>query len=271
MEHRVIGVSTTLSGYTRENFAAYRQNGIGAVEISPAAEHYDTLDLSAVVRDMRAEGLDAWSFHLRFWPFEGAYNVAALDADLRRRAVAYQAEWIRRAGAEGIRYVVIHPSAEPIADADRAESMRAACASLEELARVAQACGTVLAVENLPRTCLGKNSAEILRLTDAHPALRICFDTNHLLSEATLDFVDAVKDRLVTLHVSDYDFINERHWLPGDGMVDWRALMDRLDAIGYRGVFMYETSQTRCADGSMRPLTPADYRHIADLLEARKI
>ena len=264
---RTIGVSTKAEGLTRENFAAYRANGIDAIEVSVADVDYDALDLQKIVADARAEGILPWSFHLRFWPFEG-YTVALLDETARKRSVDYAALWIRRAGAAGFRYAVIHPSGEPIDDADREASMLAAEDSLRTLAAVAREAGIVLAVENLPRTCLGKNSAELLRLVSVDADLRVCFDTNHLLCEDTLAFMEAVKDKVVTLHVSDYDFLNERHWLPGGGRVDWASLMHKLDEIGYTGVFMYETGKARLADGTERPLTAPDYRRNADWLES---
>ena len=264
---RMIGISTKAEGLNRANFAAYRENGIGAIEVSVSDVDYDAQDLPAIVADARAEGILPWSFHLRFWPFED-YTIALPDAHARQRAVDYAALWIRRAGAAGFRYAVIHPSGEPIEDADRETAMQNAEASLRILARVAREAGITLAVENLPRTCLARNSAELLRLVSVDPDLGVCFDTNHLLREPTLAFMDAVKDRLVTLHVSDYDFINERHWLPGDGRVDWRALMHKLDEIGYTGVFMYETGKTLTADGGTRPLTVADYRQNAAWLES---
>ncbi len=76
-------------------------------------------------------------------------------------------------------------------DADREAAMQAAEEGLRVLAGVARKSGIVLTVENLPRTCLAKNSVELLRLISVDPDLRVCFDTNHLLCEPTLDFMDA--------------------------------------------------------------------------------
>jgi len=256
--NRMIGVSTKLEGLTREKFAEYRKNGIGAVEVSVAEFHFDELDLATVAKEMRAEGLDTWSFHLRFFPFK-IYNIARLNSDERRFAVEYQREWIKRAGDEGFRYAIIHPSGEPISDEKRPEAMKAACESLDLLAEDAKRAGIVLAVENLPRTCLAKNSAEMLQLLDANPYLRSCFDTNHLLQEDPLAYIEAVKEKIVTLHVSDYDFINERHWLPLEGKIDWAELMKGFDDIGYNGVFMYEVPRTAANITREVPLTPADY------------
>ena len=95
-------------------------------------------------------------------------------------------------------------------------------------------------MEDLPRTCLGNCSAEILELLTADPSLTVCFDTNHLLGEPIADFVRAVGKKIETLHVSDYDFCNERHWLPYEGKVNWVELVEALEEVGYNGVWMYE-------------------------------
>ncbi len=72
----------------------------------------------------------------------------------------------------------------------------------------------------------------------------LCLDTNHLLQEKNEDFVRKLGSRAVTLHVSDYDGIDERHWIPGRGINDWTALIQALKATGYRGPFMFESAGT---------------------------
>ena len=77
-------------------------------------------------------------------------------------------------------------------------------------------------------------------MLEQNPDLRVCFDTNHLLKEANADFVRAVGNKIITLHVSDYDFIDEKHVFPGDGLIDWKALQGELEKVDYNGPFMYE-------------------------------
>ena len=47
-------------------------------------------------------------------------------------------------------------------------------------------------------------------------------------------------DRLITLHLSDYDGIDEKHELPGQGVLDWKSFMQALRDINYGGPFNYE-------------------------------
>ena len=168
----------------------------------------------------------------------------------------------------GFRRMVIHPSGEPIADEDRCERMKIAKDSFAKLARVAEACDVQIALEDLPRTCLCRNSDEMLDLLSADPTLRVCFDTNHLLSEDPVDFVRKTGNKIVTTHVSDCDFVNERHWYPGEGRIDWPALMRALDEVHYDGPFVYELELL--ASEFHRTLTPADLVNTAHEIFAYK-
>ena len=146
-----------------------------------------------------------------------------------------------RGCAIGIKLFVVHPGGEPITDEMRSVRLECAKKSLARLAEYAKEFGGIICIEDLPRTCLGRNSEEMLELLSAHDDLRSCFDTNHLLSlEKPHEYVRKIADKIVTLHVSDYDFLDERHWLPGEGDVDWQALYNALREIGYNGVWMYE-------------------------------
>ena len=52
---------------------------------------------------------------------------------------------------------------------------------------------------------------------------RFSCDTNHLLQETTEEFIRTVGGEISTLHVAEYDGIDERHWLPGheEGVITW--------------------------------------------------
>jgi sugar phosphate isomerase/epimerase len=108
----------------------------------------------------------------------------------------------------------------------------------------------------------------MLDLLSADPALRACFDTNHLLSEDPADFVRKVGNKIITTHVSDCDFLNERHWYPGEGKIDWPALMRALEEVGYQGPFIYEIGLL--ASEYHRALTPADLVNTAHEIFAYK-
>ena len=222
-----------------ETFRNYSEAGIDAIEISRTIEGCKTIDYKEVKRLSEKYGVQLWSFHLPFVPFD-VINPASSDKKVREYTVEYFMELIGKASDIGFEKFVIHPSGEPISDCDREEAMKCSIDTLSILADKAEKCGATIAVENLPRTCLGKNSDEILRLISGNDKLKVCFDTNHLLAEDGLEFLDKVGNKIVTVHVSDYDFIDERHWLPGEGKTDWVKFIDKFEEIGYNGVWLYE-------------------------------
>ena len=186
-------------------------------------------------------GIKLWSFHLSFFPFE-TFDISSFDPKIREYSVQVYSRQIRRAASIGIDKFIIHPSAEPYADEDREAHIQLAAESLKKLSEVAVSVGGVLCVENLPRTCLSRCSDDMLKLISLDENLKVCFDTNHLLIEDALVFIERLASKILTIHVSDYDFIDERHWLPGEGKQDFYAIYQSLLNYGYQGVWNYEVT-----------------------------
>ena len=236
-----IGLSSCGKTISSELFAAYREAGIADVEISTPTAELDRLNFQTVCADAKANGVHVHSLHLPFVPFP-VLDISS--PTVAEATVEHHRSLIRRAGEAGIKLFIVHPSAEPIEEEDRAARIAVAKRSLAALAEAAAEVGGVIALENLPRTCLGRSSDEILEMISADGRIRVCFDTNHLLSEDPVHFIRAVGGKIVTTHVSDYDLKNERHWLPGEGVTDWGALYAALVEIGYTGPWLYELGFT---------------------------
>ena len=254
----------------RECLSAMKAAGIEAVEISLGRDLSLSLDYTKLAEEATAAGMELWSFHLPFMPFD-EIDVSATDEEVRKFSVAMCADMIKRGSAIGIKKFVIHPSGEPIDESDRPARMAAAKVSLAELCEVADESGAVLCVENLPRTCLGRDSSDILELLSADSRLRACFDTNHLLCEEIRDFIRAVGNKIATVHVSDYDGLNERHWLAGEGCIDWQSLYSELLSTGYAGAWLYELN-LEATPTIIRPrdLTFSDFvRNAEEILSGR--
>lgn len=267
---RPFGLSVHEKHLNRKYFEACRAAGVYSVELSCNSPHYyEKMDWDAVCSMITECGIVIRSVHL---PFAQTINIASLTESDRTATVQLYRFVMEKAASHGISLIVLHPSSEPIADADRPIAMRYAMDNLRLLADFAASKDVTIAVENLPRTCLGRNSEEMQMLLSVDDRLRSCFDTNHLLSQSLADYVREIGDRIVTLHVSDYDFINERHLLPGELDIDWVELMDLLDEIHYPGVFHYEVDDSAENRYIRRDsaLTPEDYRRNYDSLVQRK-
>lgn len=252
MKHLAWQIGASACGHedmTRELFEEYQKAQIGFMEISLCfncrgleviKEIYSRYNVKNVRKYAEETGVDIWSYHL---PFDHNFvNPASFDAAVRKQTIEIDNMMIEDAAEVGAKYAIIHASGEPIEDSDRADSMKYAKETILTLNETAKKNGIVLAVECLPRTCLGKNSSEVLELVEGDDALKVCFDVNHLLCESHKDFVKNIGSKIETLHISDYDFVDERHWLPGKGKIDWEELVSLLKGIGYNGVFMNEVA-----------------------------
>lgn len=182
-------------------------------------------------------GLEVWSVHL---PFSGSLDISVSDDMKRAENVEIQRKMIALAGEFKPKKIVLHPSSEPISESDRKERLKHARESIALLLPAVRQIGAQLCIENLPRTCLGRNSEEMIELIKDFPEVMVCFDSNHLLNETHSSFFRNVGDRIGTIHASDYDMNDERHWLPGKGIIDWPLFLTSLFHYGYEGVFMTE-------------------------------
>ena len=77
-------------------------------------------------------------------------------------------------------------------------------------------------------------------ILDRVPKLMMVIDINHPFIDTPEDLILAVGDRVKCLHVSDRDDITERHWLPGEGILNWNNVIRALERVGYSGEFTYE-------------------------------
>ncbi|MDR0451093.1 MAG: sugar phosphate isomerase/epimerase, partial [Treponema sp.] len=202
-------------------------------------------------------GLRISSFHL---PYGAAVDVSGPGAGIAEKAVSDNKIILDWAAGKGIGIAVLHASFEPVKPEDRPARLAQAIASIEKLSGYARERNIRLAVEDLPRTCLGNCADEMLALTNQGKSAAICFDVNHLLSkESHRKFFEKTSAHIITVHFSDYDRIDERHWIPGDGCIDWRELIGLFTRAGYRGRYLFELNEDS-SPGLGRPFSPRELK-----------
>ena len=255
-----IGMSMCDMEFGEKSFSELAKNGIFDVEISrPRYENYENFDFCGVKKMAEKNGINIWSFHLPFAPRE-LIDISEVEKEKRRKTVDYLSELIKKGGDIGVDKFVVHPSSEPIPESERNEKLKCSRESLSKLADVAERFNAVICVEDLPRTCLGNSAEEMKFLTDEDERLRICFDTNHITADKPENLIRELNDKIVTLHVSDFDFIDEKHWIPGDGKINWSEVVKALKDIKYNGVWMYEVGFQSCSG----KLTLSDFKENAE-------
>jgi sugar phosphate isomerase/epimerase len=224
-----------------ESIALLAGSAVKSVELWEPGFAKGDKHAQAARRAFAAAGVQPRTVHANF---SAKLDLSSRDEKIRAaglRAIRTAADLATRVGSG---MVVVHPSSEPIADDERPARMAQSKRSLAVIAEAARQAGIRFAIELLPRTCLGRSAAELLALLeDVDPAVGgICLDTNHLMSHyaALPDEARAAGPRLFTLHCSDYDGVDEKHWPPLSGVIDWPAFLAALRDAGYTGPLHYE-------------------------------
>lgn len=197
---------------------------------------------------LHACALRPWSVHL---PFGTGWDIAHIDEQERGAVCESLKKIIGLAGAWGAKICVLHGCLEPVVNEHRPVRIARSIKSMRALDEHARGYGMRVALENLPRSCLGNCAAEVFAMMHAAGDVPVCFDVNHLLMEDHAAFLDVLAPHVATTHLSDYDAVDERHWLPGRGVVPWRLVVERLQAAGYRGPYLFELA--RLPDGTVYP------------------
>lgn len=198
--------------------------------------------------------IDAATLHT---PLTGV-NIASPNAGLREDSVRRIAESIRFAADIGARTAIVHPTGKPGPDEPQytlettGATMEIAFDSVGSLVKIAQEAGIRIALENLSGAglvCRPLESMQELRaFICAFPAeeVGLCLDTGH----ARISGLDPAgqarigSDRLWALHIQDVDGVKDRHWVPGQGIIDWTALGQALSDIGFNGDWTIEVLPT---------------------------
>jgi sugar phosphate isomerase/epimerase len=236
------GVSLIFFGseYSADLHGALLHAEVETVEIN-AAQLATESQRATVKKLLETQGLRASSLHSLFG---SKSDYSSLVSETWQRAVSDGLQAVEIAAELDIPIIVAHASAEPILPEERSRRFERAVEGLALVGKRAQASGRRIAIEYLPRTCLGNHLDELISLLDRldDDTFGVCLDVNHLMGRYVElpQVVRALGKRLIATHISDCDALDEKHWLPGKGVLDWPGLIGALREIGYTGPFTYE-------------------------------
>ena len=226
--------------------------GYDGVEIGCAAPHawpaYLSKERRVELRSLlEASGLQAVSL----LPTPGGgpgFNPASPLPEEREATVRYYNEVIDLASDLGANKV-LYIAGWQIFGTTRQQAWDRSKNCLDLIASHADKKGITIVVEptaaatNLIETA--DDAMELMRSV-ARDNVKVMFDTLHALyrNEIPADYVRAMRDDLVHIHVSDSNRV-----IPGEGRVDWIGLMQALNECGYDGYLTMEIGlDSRTAD-----------------------
>lgn len=246
------GTTDLWGSASTDSLKSATRNGFRWLEVNISANYQWGSDSNSInnsrfyLQRMRQKadsaGIGLWSGHLTYG---NAADISQTDNLKRNIAVENLKNQILFAKEIlGTKYFILHPSFEPISNAERPQRIQYAKESISILQSVADKIGATICVESLPRTCLGNTPEELMELIKGTNA-KICYDVNHYSQGTVRHFINVTKEKIATLHLSDFDFKDEKHWLPGQGKIVWEELLALLEENGYEGVLMSEALKDR--------------------------
>lgn len=227
------------------NVIAYLKDGKDGLSQEQIKQKYR--DIKALLDQY---GMQVWSIHM---PFRDGMDASLLDEEARAKVVATHKEILQYVAIFNPKIILIHPGSVALAgkrDEHRAQSVKTAT----ELLPCVEKIGAKLVVENMlnrvPKE--GREATLCCTLEDmkiliaAMPKnVYVAIDVNH--AKDPQDYIAHFGERVKSLHISDCDKAGSAdcHFLPGDGSLDFVAIMTALNNAKYQGVYLHELGEDK--------------------------
>lgn len=238
--------------------------GFRQVEVSTAPHHLDVTDNAKVLEAaalLRGEGMRVLSLHA---PFGHDVNFTSPEEHQRRRALDTLIRAADALAALHGRLYVIHPGGEDQRWTwDRERRLELAVKGLGTIWKACRERGLRLVVETPLPHLLGGQIEDFSWILERLPeeGTGICLDTSHAsLGGNLLALVQRFGSRLLHVQASDNRGVTDDHLPPGEGLLDWSAVVGALRAVHYRGAFLLEVSGTGALEERLRRVAEAVVR-----------
>ncbi|HEX4129341.1 MAG TPA: sugar phosphate isomerase/epimerase family protein [Pirellulales bacterium] len=240
-----------------ECFRLAKQAGFDAVEVNYALEgdlspSASESDLRAIGRRARDAGIEISGLcSFLYWP----YSLTANDPQRRAKGMDLARQMIATAHAlatenllviAGSVYIPWLPEMEPVPNDVCAQRSREA---IRTLLPEAEKAGVRLNLENIFANGFLLSPDEMNAFVDSFHSehVRVHFDTGNIMQyQFPEDWIRLLGRRIQNVHFKEYDkragteFKLESFRPLLDGTTNWPAVMEALDAVGYRGYLTFE-------------------------------
>lgn len=257
-----VGVSLQIKSITPQKLAYAKSVGISSIEAGlPALVDKQTLEftmsdeeITTLMKQVRKAaddaGIEIWSVHM---PYSQFIDISLADEAQRQKVIAMHEKILDFCRILKPKVVLFHPSwflNLNERDARKSQLVK----SVAELNTKVKSINAIMVVENMlgPKLLLGNGQREgpLCRTVEETQEMMGRFpkdvysaiDMNHIAHPENL--IRAMGPRLKSLHVSDGDGIEERHYFPcsGQGQNNWNDIQVALTEAGYKGPFMFESA-----------------------------
>lgn len=252
-----------------ETIELLERSSISTFEWSPWCfwTDYDGEIRTEFIKMIQRTGKKVISYHV---PFKRADDIADPDEAVRLRAMSRLRAHIHEASRLSSKLLIIHPSTEPIDQSKRDVYISQIRKSMLEIEGELKLNDMKIALEFLPRLCMGNSLDDMNKILDGmSDRFGVCLDVNHIMDQYPRipEIIRTLDKKLYTLHICDYDGVDEKHWMPFKGVIDFKALLQALKDIDYRGPFNYETGRFKAESPVCIPAIEENFKQMRTLLD----
>ena len=173
-------------------------------------------DMPAMVRD---HGLLIDNIHC---PYEDVNELWSEDKSVRKKVIDTYYAYIDSCAKHEVSHMIMHATNEGYF----CDEMSLGVNSLLSLVRRAEEQGIKVVIENTR----DYDIIDFLLSEIDSTFLGLCYDSSHdwIYGQSEGALLDKWKDRLLCTHLSDNNRVEDKHWIPGDGQVQWNKIMPNI-------------------------------------------
>ncbi len=231
---------------TREAFLNANLKNIEACIAAAPPEDEEYHRSLALMHQAHRDGIiRSVSVHMPFYGCGLKWDPSALDESIRQDVVYRMSEMIR-ANSEFFvgGNMTLHASNEPPLE-EHPQRIIQCRKSISELLPLAEELDFSINMEFLPRTCVGNCEDELEALVAGFPEkyVGICLDVNHIMDryQDLPAMIQRLAPRIKAFHICDYDGVDEMHWFPWQGIIQWDKVMAAIRKLPQDVVLISET------------------------------
>ena len=233
---------------TRDHFAAIADGGVQYLEIGNGQIEFifgDSDHLEFLQKALDDCGLEVMSVHSPHGNVPRQGDLGGLAEVTRHKGVRMIELAAKTLSALKGKILTLHPGEWFFCWDEKPDHILAVAKSIKQGAEICGRYGVKLAIETMrpdePR--IGDDYHDLLDIASDFDSenVGLCLDTNH--SNLNWDLSQLIRDtgnKLMSIHVSDNDGQEERHWLPFSGVIDWEGVAEALNGVAYNGPLVYE-------------------------------
>jgi sugar phosphate isomerase/epimerase len=221
-----------------------KKAGFNLIEVSAFPGHFNYHDIREVTlirQQLDETGLKVCSLHA---PYSLELDLTSLNEENRQKAVKEMETAAEALSRLGGRTLVLHAGSEDQNITDPPQiRLEQSVKSLREICSYCQKWKITLAIEDMLGHLLGGRTRELQWLLGqlSQDGAGMCLDTGHsFLTGQLMERMIAFAPYLVMLHIHDNRGEYDDHLPPGEGKIDWSAVLQALRAISFDGELVLE-------------------------------